>query len=89
MGLHRSRGTRDIYGPTLANQQQVARALARYAPDSDVQVHVNMWQRFPQTLAILRRAERRRARSTCRGATIELRYASADPASGAIEMVVR
>ena len=44
-------GTRDVYGPTLANQQQVARALARYAPDSDVQVHVNMWQRFPHTLA--------------------------------------
>ena len=38
LGLHRSGGTREIYGPTLANQQQVARALARYAPASDVQM---------------------------------------------------
>jgi hypothetical protein len=86
--LHRSQGTRDTYGPTLANQQQVARALARYPQDSNVQVHVTMWQRFPHTLAILRELNAR-PRVTRRRRTIELRHASQDPASGAIEMVVR
>ena len=86
--LHRSRGTRDVYGPTLANQQQVVRALTKYASSSDVQVHVNMWQRFPWTLTTLRQLNAGRQVGLPR-ATIELRYASADPASGAIEMVAR
>ena len=86
--LHRSRGTRDVYGPTLANQQQVVRALTGYASSSDVQVHVNMWQRFPWTLTILRQLNAARQVGLPR-ATIDLRYASADPASGAIEMVAR
>jgi hypothetical protein len=86
--LHRSEGTRDTYGPTLANQQEVARALARYPPDADVRVHVTMWQRYPHTLAILRRLNARPP-VTRRRWTIELRYASQDPASGAIQMAVR
>src|SRR4030095_10712238 len=86
--LHQGRGTRDIYGPTLANQQQIARALSQYAPTSDVQVHVNMWKRFPHTLAILRQLNVSRRMDLPRR-TLELRYASDDPASGAIEMVER
>jgi hypothetical protein len=86
--LHRSGGTRDTYGPTLANQQQVARALARYPPDTHVQVHVTMWERFPHTLAILRELNAR-PRAMLARRRIELRYATQDPASGAIEMVVR
>lgn len=88
LGLHRSRGTRDVYGPTLANQQRVARELARYAPDSDVEVHVNMWQRFPHTLATLR-ALNRRTEGGLRHQRIEVGYVSPDPASGAIELIVR
>jgi len=88
LGLHHSRGTRDVYGPTLANQQEVVRELARYPPDSDVEVHVNMWQRFPHTLATLR-ALNRRTEASRRRQAIELRYVSPDPASGAIELAVR
>ena len=77
-----------MYGPTLANQQQVARALARYPSDSDVEVHVNMWQRFPHTLATLR-ALNRRTEGKPEAAAIELRYVSPDPASGAIELSAR
>ena len=88
VGLHRSQGTRDTYGPTLANQQQIARALARYAPTSDVQLHVNMWERFPHTLAILRQLNTSRQIDLPRR-TLEVRYTSADPASGAIEIVER
>jgi len=87
-GLHRSRGTRDIYGPTIANQQQVARALARYAQTSDVQVHVNMWERFPHTIAILRRLNVSH-RADLPQRVLEVRYVTDDPASGAIEMVER
>ena len=86
--LHRNRGTRDIYGPTLANQQEIARELARYAPTSSVQSDVTMWERFPHTLAILRRLNPGRAADLPRR-TIELRYASGDRASGAVEMVAR
>jgi hypothetical protein len=85
--LHRSHGTRDVYGPTLANQQQVVRALAHYASTSDVDVQVNMWQQFPRTLAILRQLNAARQVGLPR-ATVQLRYASGDPASGAIEMAV-
>jgi hypothetical protein len=88
VGLHRSRGTRDIYGPTIANQQQVARALARYAQASDVQIHVNMWERFPHTIAILRRLNVSH-RADLPQRVLEVRYATDDPASGAIEMVER
>jgi hypothetical protein len=88
LGLHRSAGTRDIYGPTLANQQQVARALARYAPASNVQCRVIMYERFPHTLAILRQLNAgRRADRPQRN--LEVRYVSDDPASGAIEVVER
>jgi hypothetical protein len=53
-----------------------------------VQVHVTMWQRFPHTLTILRELNAR-PRVTRSRRTIQLRFASQDPASGAIEMVVR
>ena len=61
----------------------------RYRPDSNVQVHVTMWQRFPHTLATLRELNARPAVTGRRRRTIELRHPSQDPASGAIEMVVR
>ena len=87
-GLHRSHGTRDIYGPTIANQQQVARALARYAQTSDVHIHVNMWERFPHTIAILRRLNVSH-RADLPQRVLDVRYVTDDPASGAIEVVER
>jgi hypothetical protein len=88
VGLHLSRGTREVYGPTLANQQEVARALARYAPSSDVQNQVSLYERFPHTLEILRQLNpgRRADRPQRR---LELRYVSKDPLSGAIQLVER
>jgi hypothetical protein len=88
VGLHRSGGTREVYGPTLANQQRVARALSRYAPGSDVQFRVNLYELYPHALAILsqlnagHRADRPQRH-------LEVRYASEDPASGTIELVER
>ena len=88
LGLHRTGGTREVYGPTLANQQAIARRLADYAPTSDVQVQVSMWERFPHTPAILRDLHRSR-RSDLPRRDLVVRYASEDPASGAIEVAPR
>jgi hypothetical protein len=86
--LRRHGGTREVYGPTLANQLRVARGLARYDPDSDVEIRVAMWERYPHTLAVLRELSRHRF---LRGPQRDLlvRYASADEASGVIELVER
>jgi len=86
--LHQSRGTREIYGPTLANQQQIARELSGYASTSPVQTNVTMTKRYPQALAILRQLNASRRMDLPRR-TFELRYASDDPASGEIELVER
>lgn len=88
VGLHRSGGTREVYGPTLANQQAIARRLADFAPASDVRVEVSMWERFPHTPAILRELRRSRRLDLPRRDFV-VRYADADPASGVIELVER
>jgi hypothetical protein len=86
--LHVTRGTRTVYGPTISNQQQVARTLARYAPDSGVVVQVDLYVRFPHTLAILRELNPGHGKDRPKG-RLEVRYASGDPASGAIGVVAR
>jgi hypothetical protein len=86
--LHRTHGTREVYGPTLANQQQVARALARFAPDSEVRNHVIMWEKFPHTLDLLRRLNPSSG-STLPRRRVDLTYASGNPSSGAIVLIER
>jgi hypothetical protein len=86
VGLHRTGGTREVYGPTLANQQTIAKRLADFAPTSDVQIQVSMWERFPHTPAILRALHRSRRIDLPRR-DFAVRYASDDPASGAIALV--
>jgi hypothetical protein len=86
--LHRSSGTRETYGPTIANQQQVARALARYSPQSRLSIRVVHYNRFPHTLAILRQLTARQPYGHPER-DLEIRYRSDDPASGAIELVER
>ena len=86
--LHRSSGTRETYGPTIANQQQVARALARYSPQSRLSIQVVHYNRFPHTLAILRQLTARQPYGRPQR-DLEIRYRSDDPASGAIELVER
>jgi hypothetical protein len=83
--LH-GRGTREVYGPTLANQQAVARGLARYSPASRIDSEVVMWNRFPHTLDTLRELNRSH-RADLPVASLQLRYASDDPDSGLVELV--
>lgn len=85
--LHRTGGTRETYGPTIANQQRVARQLALYSPRSPVRFEVSHYRRFPHTLELLRQLNA----GTIEGPEreLEIRYASDDPASGVIELVRR
>jgi hypothetical protein len=86
--LHRSRGTREVYGPTIGNQQRVARVLARYSPHSRVTAHVSLYELYPHTLAVLR--ELNPASDDDRPVhDLEVRYTSGDVSSGAIEVVTR
>ena len=86
IGLHRTQGTREVYGPTLANQQRVARRMSAFAGSSEIDNHVIMWTRFPHTLAVLRHLNASRRVDVPRR-RLELRYASDDPRSGAITLV--
>ena len=86
--LHETQGTRDIYGPTLANQQRVARELARYSSSSPLSSEIRLYESYPNTLAMLRQLNPP-PNVALPERQIQLRYASADPAVGAIELVAR
>jgi hypothetical protein len=86
--LHRTRGTRDVYGPTLGNQQHVARTLARYAPGSHVTAHVALYGNYPYTLAVLRELNPGSGNDRP-WRSLDIRYVSGNPASGAIKVVAR
>ena len=86
--LHGSGGTRDVYGPTIDNQQRVARAMALYAPQSSLSVEVSHYQRFPHTLQILRELNPG-TNANAPEERLEIRYRSADPAIGTIALVAR
>ena len=88
VGLHRTHGTREVYGPTLANQQSVARDLSAYAPTSEIDNRVIMWQRFPHTLATLRALNASKRVDLPRVQLI-LDYASTDPQDGSIAVAPR
>jgi hypothetical protein len=88
IGLRQSGGTREVYGPTLANQLEVARALGGYDPASNIEINVSMWERFPHTPAVLRELSQRRQAGLPQRRLL-VRYASADPASRVIELVER
>jgi hypothetical protein len=87
LSLHRTGGTRETYGPTLANQQRMARALAEVSADSRVSSSVDLYALYPHTLAVLRQLNPPRRWAPVRD--VELRYVSADEASGRIELVER
>jgi len=85
--LHGS-GTREGYGPTLANQQAIGQQLAGYAPESEVQCDVIMWNRFPHALATIRELTPSRY-GVLPVRPVLLRYASDNSESGLVELVER
>ena len=87
--LHEGRGTRNaVYGPVLAEQQEVARLLAPLAPDSPLDMRVDLWIRFPGTLATLRSLQPAPAGERPR-AQIVVDYATRDPRRADVRVIVR
>ncbi len=87
--LHEGRGTRNAeYGPTLAEQQTVARLLAPLAIDSPLETRVDLWVRFPDTLQTLRTLQPTPPGERPR-ANIVLDYASVDPRRADVRVIVR
>ena len=85
--LHRTGGTRETYGPTLANQLSVAQGLSQYSPRSPVSLDVKLYQDFPHALTALRLLNPPPPGAPERD--LHIRYASANPASGRIQLVER
>jgi hypothetical protein len=52
--IHRSGGAREGYGPTLANQTEIAAELNHYLVSIPIDLKVLNYQRFPHALATLR-----------------------------------
>ncbi|MFN7978536.1 MAG: hypothetical protein U0P30_10390 [Vicinamibacterales bacterium] len=87
--IHDGHGVRnDLYGPSLAEQQVVARILAPLSPDSPLDTRVDLWIRFPDTLATLRALQPVPAGERPR-ANVVLDYASTDPRRADVRVIVR
>jgi hypothetical protein len=74
--VHTRGPSREHYGPTLANQTAVARALDRYGPGTQVEVLASSVLRFPDGLRVLRLLDTRRPEEPLPPATLRLEYRS-------------
>ncbi len=87
-GIRRNGGTREEgYGPTLANQMEVAAELARYPPGTPLRLDVPSYQLFPQALATLRMLQPVRAGQPQRASQLAIVYDSSDPANARIRLI--
>ncbi len=80
-------GTRENYGPTLANQMEIAAELARYPPSTPLQLNVRNYQLYPHALATLRLLRPVQPVGADRPSRLFVVYASSDPANGRIRLV--
>lgn len=88
MRLHSNGGTRDTYGPTLANQLEVARGLSEFPPGTAVASEIWLYTEFPHTLDTLRRLHPPGAETAPAGGPVKVRYSSSDPAQGRISLAI-
>ncbi|HUQ18278.1 MAG TPA: hypothetical protein VM099_01585 [Gemmatimonadaceae bacterium] len=87
--IHQLGGTRgNAYGPTLANQIEIAHALNQYGADARIRTNVTNFQQFPQGLAVLRMLDGQPARTTRADTALTIDYA-AGPASGRVALFPR
>jgi hypothetical protein len=86
--VHRTHGTREVYGPTIENQQRVARTIAQYSPAVPIETHVSLYERYPHVLAVLRELNPATGENRPAG-NLSVRYASDDRAFGAIQVIAR
>jgi hypothetical protein len=85
--LHQTGGARDPrYGPTLANQIQVARELRRCSPDSTVTTDVYSVAQHPEAFRVLNLLSRREPQAPRTRRSLSIRYRSTDPTHAHIEV---
>jgi hypothetical protein len=90
LSLHRSGGTRTTsYGTALANQVEIARAMCRYSPDSEVLTDVPQFLEFPHGLAVLRTLTVPTQAVELPKSRLILRYASPDPDRAQVEIIAQ
>ncbi len=89
--VHAAGGARGIhYGPTLANQVEVAVRIEQFAPGSAIYSDVENYVRFPQALGVLRALVRPAAGpARLPPARLFVRYRSGDPGDARVEVVAR
>jgi hypothetical protein len=85
--IHHTGGGRDHYGPTLANQLQVARTLNRYVVDRHLEIEPYYPGLYPNDLPTLRRIVPLRVGRWTKPIKFRIVYASDDPADGRIAAV--
>jgi hypothetical protein len=86
--IHLLGGHRDGYGPTLANQIQVAIELNRYDPQSCIDTTVKQIEHFPHAIKTLQKLYAEPSASVRPKRKLFIRYANTNPESGMIEVVV-
>ncbi len=84
--LHLRGGTREGYGPTLANQREIATKLDQYSPDSPLRVEAVNYSKFPHALATLRLLNSSDPNRTVVRKSLRLVYTSANPKDGRITL---
>ncbi len=76
------------YGPTLDNQIEVAREVARYAPETPVTTDVWLYREFPHALTAMKRLLGPPPRAGAWARRLVIKRRSADPSDGHVVVVV-
>ena len=85
--IHRSGGTREGYGPTLANQMQIATELRQYSAAVPLDFKVLNYQKFPRALETLRLLQPSTSGQLQQASHLSIVYASSETTSGRIRLI--
>ncbi|HKD43475.1 MAG TPA: hypothetical protein VKB87_24555 [Myxococcaceae bacterium] len=85
--IHRSGGTREGYGPTLANQMQIATELRQYSATVPLDFKVLNYQKFPHALETLRLLQPPPSGQPRQASRLSIVYSSTDATNGRIQLI--
>jgi hypothetical protein len=85
--VHRNGGSRDGYGPTVANQMQIASELKQYSPETPIRMDVLNYQQYPHALQSVRSLDPPDTRRALRNTQLAVVYASPNPSDGRIKLI--
>jgi hypothetical protein len=85
--IHRSGGSREGYGPTLANQMQIAAELRRYSATVPLDFKVLNYQKFPHALETLRLLQPSPSGQLQQASRLSIVYVSSELTNGRIQLI--